>query len=1048
MSGKRAWQQKFGVGETERLAIDWSVRSTSILSTLGCAYILVRCTFFQSNRRDVSRLLVMTLAAIQLVVSVVKLPALQFASLQKRFKRGDSDGMLRPYFLVNATADDSSTSSAVFCQIQAYLLDVFMLQAVLWNACMAYNLLRWVVYRDSEEKLQSRFWVYFFGTSVFCVVWGFTGALPVWSYQNNPQVSSLFGFSRFYCWMKFPDYILYRFVPFVVLTLLFMVAVVIKVRKVVAVRARRLSMTPSVADPVATKIQRTLLYYVVGFLCLYTLPTAYRFLEAAMENKDEATSNGWSRGGSGNGSSKSPNSEWTRNATAHSQGGEHSTFMQVFAVVSEVLVNLQGFVIAVIFHRCSVSRRCKSQSSSSGEGSSLEPDACMDDARSCASKSEAVYMCGASGRIFASTFNMAEGAVPPPEQLERWIPKGHDIYVIGVQECIDLRTMRHVMASHLQRINGKTYIEYGREIGRTETLLGYHGFIAITVYVAADDVHAGHFHMHLDATSKVNRGKNLIGLGRASNKGAVGFAFRYFNVTFAVLTCHLASDSTGKSKIKKRHHDGASILTNMHLQSIENEFDCHLMAHHTIFMGDLNYRLTALDATPDRILHMITDVINTSRRRHESKRVDVCRDMFLASSPSSSQYSMSVPGNPELKDYASEVSSGDTDVYLLTESPSAVLGNGFSMERAAAARGVMTPHHLGHPNVESPYSMASSSAFSPVLQSWQSLFLHDELKQSMADGVILSDFEEAKIAFPPTYRRVLDQMLDVRQPTTVAQVAALYTTVLGEGRVRVPSYTDRILFHSLPGLRDRFTCVQYTSAEYIGTSDHKPVSCVFDVLVDKAAAVVSPRPVPRRLLAGGHPPHNVVYGVQLTQLNVRWGPTLEDFETSDESDGGNLSNKCAQDSFSSDLSQATTASGTIQPGMIFEGLRVRSVFPLPCEDPFAEERKLVEVADNLLFSSGQGTGTTLKPTWKLNAWPALLQHGLRHSAVLPLRKPLHLAMNFILPSGTTAGQCVVSLTQASHRPSRKLDFVATISVGGRRTGELTGKATLSIDMAP
>ncbi|RHY00464.1 hypothetical protein DYB36_013193, partial [Aphanomyces astaci] len=31
--------------------------------------------------------------------------------------------------------------------------------------------------------------------------------------------------------------------------------------------------------------------------------------------------------------------------------------------------------------------------------------------------------------IFASTFNMAEGAVPPPEQLEQWIPKGHDIYV-------------------------------------------------------------------------------------------------------------------------------------------------------------------------------------------------------------------------------------------------------------------------------------------------------------------------------------------------------------------------------------------------------------------------------------------------------------------------------------------------------------------------------------------------------------------------------------------------------------------------------------------
>ncbi|ETV95573.1 hypothetical protein H310_11012 [Aphanomyces invadans] len=502
------WQQRYGVGEDERLAIDWSVRSTSILSILGCLYILFRVAVCRSDKRDVSLLLVATLAAIELVVCIAKLPALDFASLEKDATGGNSSSTNTSYYRVNSTANGTPSSFNVLCQVQAYLLDVGMLQAVLWNACIAYNLLRWVVYRDSEEKLQSRFWVYFFGTSLFCVAWGLTGALPIWSYQNFTPQSSLFGFSRFYCWMKFPVYILYRFVPFVVLTLLFMVAVVIKVRKVVAYRARRLSAIPSVADPVATKIQRMLLYYVMGFVCLYTLPTVYRFLEAALDD-DDTYGGHPGRGTKGSGSTRNPT---TSSPTVSS---EHSTFMQVLAVASEVLVNLQGFVIAIIYHRCTAPHRQKALSVQFGEESAFDHGASsvfLEDARSCASASYATHAANVS-RIFATTFNMAEGPVPPDDQLEMWIPTGHDIYVIGVQECLDLRGLRHAVVSHLQRVNGKEFVEYGREIGRTETLLGYHGFIAITVYVAAEDVHAGHFHMHLNATSKVRGSRTRRALG-------------------------------------------------------------------------------------------------------------------------------------------------------------------------------------------------------------------------------------------------------------------------------------------------------------------------------------------------------------------------------------------------------------------------------------------------------------------------------------------------------------------------------------------------------
>lgn len=44
------------------------------------------------------------------------------------------------------------------------------------------------------------------------------------------------------------------------------------------------------------------------------------------------------------------------------------------------------------------------------------------------------------------------------------------------------------------------------------------------------------------AVVQVNCGKSLV-VARASNKGTVGFAFRYYDTSFAFVTCHLSSDS-------------------------------------------------------------------------------------------------------------------------------------------------------------------------------------------------------------------------------------------------------------------------------------------------------------------------------------------------------------------------------------------------------------------------------------------------------------------------------------------------------------------------
>ncbi|RHY22990.1 hypothetical protein DYB25_002915 [Aphanomyces astaci] len=415
----------------------------------------------------------------------------------------------------------------------------------------------------------------------------------------------------------------------------------------------------------------------------------------------------------------------------------------------------------------------------------------------------------------------------------------------------------------------------------------------------------------------------------------------------------------------------------MHLQSIENEFDCHLMAHHTIFMGDLNYRLTALDATPDRILHMITDVVNNNLSDSTIKRGELYRSSVPAAFDIMEEHDRKREGRP---------------TYVLTHTPKAEV----AIDDARSSSTTM------HPSDAPPLSTTTTT-----MSSWRCLMAHDELKQSMDNGDIFAAFEEASIAFPPTYRRVLDRALEVRQVATFDQIADLYTTILSDGRVRVPSYTDRILYHSLPMLQDRFICVQYTSAEYIGTSDHKPVSCVFDVWgVDK-----QPPPVATALAIKQEPcasiplPLNTcmaalkVFTVHLVALDLVWGPPLEKLSDDDWTSDDDGSTSGGRDKALSWTSSA--AANLADPrgeGRMIRGhrrLRVRSLFPLPCEDEFAEERKLAEVADH--FQPHVGAKTRRRPTWKVSEWKTVADQGLRQSAVLPTTRRKHVALSFVLP---------------------------------------------------
>lgn len=102
----------------------------------------------------------------------------------------------------------------------------------------------------------------------------------------------------------------------------------------------------------------------------------------------------------------------------------------------------------------------------------------------------------------------------------------------------------------------------------------------------------------------------------------------------------------------------------------------------------------------------------------------------------------------------------------------------------------------------------------------------DELVHEMALKRVFAGFVEGAITFPPTFKVVRGR------PYATYQA------------LRVPSYCDRILWHSLPLHRNHVKLREYNSVASIDTSDHKPVYASFDVVIPKPIRIYS-LPAPR-----------------------------------------------------------------------------------------------------------------------------------------------------------------------------------------------------------
>ncbi len=116
----------------------------------------------------------------------------------------------------------------------------------------------------------------------------------------------------------------------------------------------------------------------------------------------------------------------------------------------------------------------------------------------------------------------------------------------------------------------------------------------------------------------------------------------------------------------------------------------------------------------------------------------------------------------------------------------------------------------------------------------------DELSLSRKAGVAFHGFQEGPLAFPPTFKfhpgRSVEDYADVMDLRYGYQVRKGSDRMLRGGSpkdTRAPSWTDRILHHSLPGLESRLLLEAYDTCDAITGSDHRPVAAAFQLLLDK-----------------------------------------------------------------------------------------------------------------------------------------------------------------------------------------------------------------------
>jgi hypothetical protein len=265
--------------------------------------------------------------------------------------------------------------------------------------------------------------------------------------------------------------------------------------------------------------------------------------------------------------------------------------------------------------------------------------------------------------VFSTTFNQGEALYSELGDFSKWILPGHDVYSIGVQECMCLDEFRAGLMAHLG--GPGLYTMYCTEIGSSNTRLGFHGYIALTVFVRRADLLSGAVKLVESASKEKLSGANLI-VTTAANKGAVGLLFHIHDITIGFVTAHLPSDSKGKSKLPKRNATAQDVLRDLVLAADDLGCDVQHQHDYMIMMGDLNYRMNTPHGTTGlKILQLIAEAATVEKAALGEDTQWLNRKYALMNAPSSPDFPS--PSEAGLLQAAEETAMPAWDAVLVLD---------------------------------------------------------------------------------------------------------------------------------------------------------------------------------------------------------------------------------------------------------------------------------------------------------------------------------------------------------------------------------------------
>ena len=256
------------------------------------------------------------------------------------------------------------------------------------------------------------------------------------------------------------------------------------------------------------------------------------------------------------------------------------------------------------------------------------------------------------------------------------------------------------------------------------------------------------------------------------NKGGILVTCYIDGTSLAFISTHLAAHE-GVKKCAMRNESTTEILGGV--RSGDMTLDPSVQFHHTFWMGDMNYRITFDPAVPDRAF--------TDRVQDEKEQAG---------------------GKTSAKEEVDEE-------YEETD------------ER--------------RDQLDKIYHMIEN-------EDWVGLLALDELNRELKAGRIMKGFSALQPSWPPTFKR--------KRQTTIAKKNISQTMVTSKkeyevfttknpsvtettsienfyDKKRLPSFTDRILYCSLPGFKKNLRSKYFVSCEDCKSSDHKPVKASFEL---------------------------------------------------------------------------------------------------------------------------------------------------------------------------------------------------------------------------